>query len=209
MGHSGSTTEPSATVRPFPSKRQNWTNDQIVSGIIQNSSVAGQALFEKYHARISARVRRLMGPDSEWEDLIQQIFLTLIKAIHNVREPELLDRWIDRITVNAVRKEFRRRRRRWYLTYVSELPETEADPASDSSQLFRRTSRVLEGLPADERIAFVLRFVMEEELAPISRMCGWSLSTTKRRISRARDNFLKRAARDPMLYPMMEGFQDE
>ncbi|MBN2344519.1 MAG: RNA polymerase sigma factor [Deltaproteobacteria bacterium] len=209
MGKTGTKFEAHSSLARFPSSSRNWTNAEIIEGIIGRSAVAGQALFEKYNPHISARVRRLMGPDAEWEDLVQQIFLALITAIADVREPKLLDRWVDRITVNAVRKEFRRRRRRWYLSYVPELPETIDLPERDGTLLFHRTASVLSTMHPDERIAFVLRFVVEEEIAPIAEMCGWSISTTKRRINKARDNFIKRAQRDPMLHSIMEGVSNE
>lgn len=199
-------TQPS--VAHFPSSTETWTNEKIIVGVAKRDPLAGQALYEKYHIRVGARVQRLLGPDSECEDQVQQIFQTLISTISTVRDPALLDRWVDRIIVNTVRKELRKRRRRWFVSYSPEPLEASDTSNQETTLLFKRAAAVLDALHPDERIAFVLRFVVDEEVARIADMCHWSMSTTKRRIAKARDNFLKKAMRDPMLQSFREGLSN-
>ncbi|MFY0537503.1 sigma factor-like helix-turn-helix DNA-binding protein [Nannocystis pusilla] len=54
-------------------------------------------------------------------------------------------------------------------------------------------------LPADERIAFALRFIDEQPLGDVAAACDCSLATVKRRLSAAQARFRRLAERDPML----------
>jgi RNA polymerase sigma-70 factor (ECF subfamily) len=58
---------------------------------------------------------------------------------------------------------------------------------------------VLDALPPDERLAFVLRFVDGMKLREVARICGVSLSTVKRTLLRAEKRFLAVTRRDPLL----------
>ena len=48
-----------------------------------------------------------------------------------------------------------------------------------------RAYQLLEKLPADERIAWVLRYLEGETLEETARLCGCSLSTVQRRLRAA------------------------
>jgi RNA polymerase sigma-70 factor (ECF subfamily) len=67
------------------------------------------------------------------------------------------------------------------------------------SQTLQRIYAVLQELGTDERIAFTLRYIEGMELHEIAENTGVSLSTVKRRLSRADNIFLKRASRDSLL----------
>ena len=55
---------------------------------------------------------------------------------------------------------------------------------------------VLNAMPVNERMAFVLRFVDDMSLPDVAEACGTSLATLKCRLARAEQQFLQ-AARDP------------
>jgi RNA polymerase sigma-70 factor (ECF subfamily) len=54
-------------------------------------------------------------------------------------------------------------------------------------------------MPADERIAFALRFIDSMELQEIAEIVKVSLSTVKRRLQRAERMFLQKARQDALL----------
>jgi RNA polymerase sigma-70 factor (ECF subfamily) len=69
----------------------------------------------------------------------------------------------------------------------------------------RRTYALLDAIPADERIAFALRYVDGMELTEAAAACGCSLATVKRRISRAEQKFVELARGDALLSERIEG----
>jgi DNA-directed RNA polymerase specialized sigma24 family protein len=46
-------------------------------------------------------------------------------------------------------------------------------------------------MPLNLRIPWMLRYIHTEKVEDISRMCGWSLSTTKRRLDAAQERVIK------------------
>ena len=48
--------------------------------------------------------------------------------------------------------------------------------------MLARVYRVLEGMPANQRIAWALRHIEGEPLESVASLCGCSLATAKRRI---------------------------
>ena len=58
---------------------------------------------------------------------------------------------------------------------------------------------MLDTLPADERIAFALRYIDERPLLEVAEACDCSLATIKRRLSKAEQRFTRLAQRDTVL----------
>jgi len=88
-----------------------------------------------------------------------------------------------------------------------DAPEIEA-PSSppEAEEALRATYRILSTLPADERIAFALRFIEGMELTEAAAACRVSLATIKRRVARAKSTFEARAERHPSLARWLEGW---
>jgi RNA polymerase sigma-70 factor (ECF subfamily) len=69
----------------------------------------------------------------------------------------------------------------------------------------RCTYLVLNELPADERIAFALRFIDGMELVELAEACCTSVATVRRRLRRAEERFVRKARRYPVLSARIEG----
>lgn len=161
----------------------------------------GTLLFDRCEAQVNRLVWRVLGADEDHDDVVQQVFVALLAGLRRLRDPEALHGWVAAVTINTVRTEIRRRRvRRLLFGEARALDLAEAPPASaEDRELLRRTYAALERLPADERIAFALRFIDERPLAWIAAACDCSLATIKRRIGSAQARFRRIAARDPAL----------
>lgn len=168
----------------------------------------GEALFDRCEAQVNRIVWRVLGADEAHDDVVQQVFVALLKGLAGVRDPEAAAGWVAAVTVNTVRSELRRRRlRRLWMSAASEAVELAEAPAAphEARELLRRTYAVLAKLPADERIAFGLRFIDEMPLVEVAEACGCSLATIKRRLQAARQRFRRLAERDPMLAERLGG----
>ncbi len=162
----------------------------------------GALLFDLCEGQVNRLVWRVLGADMDHDDLVQQVFVALLAGLRRLRDPAALRGWVAAVTINTVRSEIRRRRVRRML--FGDEPRAfdlaEAPPSSLAErELLQRTYAALERLPADERIAFALRFIDEQPLAEIAASCDCSLATIKRRISAAQSRFQRIAARDPVL----------
>jgi len=180
----------------------------IVAALRARQAAGGAALYDRYHHYVRRMLMRVLGPDADLADLVQDVFVAAIDSIDSLEEPDALRGWLAGICVNAARVEIRRKtRRRWFpLFSAQDLPEVEAPAATpELDEAVRTTYRVLKKLSAEERIAFALRFVDGMELVEVADACGVSLATAKRRLARARKKFLTIAGTYPELSEWVAG----
>jgi RNA polymerase sigma-70 factor (ECF subfamily) len=147
---------------------------------------------------------RVLGPDSEIEDLAHDVFLAAFQSLDQLREPRALRSWLVGIAIRKARKLMARRKRWSFIRSVApgDLPEQAAATGSaDISDAVRSTYRILSELPVDDRIAFALRQVDGMELSAVAELTNVSLATAKRRILRARKRFVYLARKNDVLAP--------
>jgi RNA polymerase sigma-70 factor, ECF subfamily len=176
--------------------------DDLLAMALAGDPRTGTMLFDRFEQQVNRIVWRLLGADDAHDDLVHDIFVALLAGLRNVRDPDALDGWVAVVTINKVRSEFRRRRfRRLWQHHEPAALDRVAGPASpyEARDLLRRTYDVLARLPANERIAFTLRFIDEQPLTAVAAACDCSLATIKRRIQSARARFRRLAERDPVL----------
>jgi RNA polymerase sigma-70 factor (ECF subfamily) len=150
---------------------------------------------------------RILGPDPEIEDVAHDVFMTALSSVGKIRQPDALRSWLVGIAVRKVRKLIRRRERRRFvmgmITRELRQPEIIAPPA-ELSEALRSTYRIFERIPADDRVAFALRFIDGMALADVAEATGVSLATAKRRIFRARRRFVELAKKSDILEPWLD-----
>jgi RNA polymerase sigma-70 factor (ECF subfamily) len=175
----------------------------LVGAVRAGERQAWAALFDRYGPYVERLIVRVVRVDSEIPDLIHEVFARALEGIDQLKEPTALKGWLGSITIFTARAWIRKRgsRRRWLnFTAPHELPEVPANSASpEVSETLERVYALLEGMPVDERIAFSLRFIDGMGLAEIAEIAGVSLSTVKRRLSRAERSFLRSASKDSLL----------
>jgi RNA polymerase sigma factor (sigma-70 family) len=176
------------------------TNAELVQRMRTDPHSAASLLYHRYEPRIRYLVRRMMGPDPDQPDVVQQVFFDLLKSGFKIREPEKLPGWIHSFTVCAVYKELRRRRARRALVDAS-TDETEKDLVRDveARDLLARTLAMMEHLPIKERAALTMRVVEGRSCDDIARLVGCSTPTVKRRLARANQRMFAMMARNPEL----------
>lgn len=174
----------------------------LVAALLAEDPRARALLFDQHAAYLRRVIARVLGVDDELPEVLQETFLQAFRSIHTLDDPERLGAWLVRVAVFTARGVIRKRQRRRWLQFVppAEVPEVEsrhADP--DARRTLDRFQSVLEQLPADERIAFALRFVEGLELTEVADACDCSLATIKRRLTRAETRFVSLASDDPLL----------
>jgi RNA polymerase sigma-70 factor (ECF subfamily) len=179
----------------------------LVEAILAGRPGAAARLYDRHVEAVYRLVFRLMGPHSEVEDVVQEVFASALVAIPQLREPAALRYWLLGIGVRAVKTFFRRRWRKRWLTFLptDELPEPGIAADHDSTEALREVSSVLDKLPSDERIALVLHRVEGLSLQESAAACSTSLATFKRRLARGEAKFFTIAERRSALSGWLEG----
>lgn len=176
----------------------------LVASLRAQEPGASELLFDRYGPYVERLVVRVVGFDAEVPDLINEVFARALEGVKGLRESSALKGWIGSIAIFSARVFLRNRRtRRRWLSFQPEprdLPERAATTATpEVSQALARAYVVLDRLPAEERIAFALRFVEGMQLAEIAEVAGVSLATVKRRLVKAQRLFWDAARGDPLL----------
>lgn len=180
----------------------------IVDALRAGHSAGAAALFDRYHDHVRRVLVHVLGPDSDLADLAQEVFVAAIASIGRLENPDALRAWLGSIAVFTARARIRQRRRWRILELVphERLPEREQMRASpEVDEAVRATYRVLERMGKDDRIAFALRFIDGMELSQIAEHCRVSLSTIKRRLTKATERFERLARREASLHEWLDG----
>jgi RNA polymerase sigma-70 factor (ECF subfamily) len=163
---------------------------------------AAAALYDRYAAQVRMTLRSILGPDDDIPDLLQEVFIRALDRTGNIREHDRLASWLTTIAVFVGRAQIRvRARRRWLRLFSPERTKLwqREQPPSDARRALREVYAVLDRMPLDERMAFVLRHLHGTTLPEAAEVCETSLATLKRRLTRAEQRFLEAVRRQPVL----------
>jgi RNA polymerase sigma-70 factor (ECF subfamily) len=159
--------------------------------------VTFDVLFRRYARTVAAVAARLLGRDDhEVDDVVQEVFWLVHRRMDRLTDLDEARGWLVTVTTRVAR---RRLRRRWWRGLfhahapLLEVPAPGATP--EQRALLSRLYRVLDELPVEQRIAWVLRHLEGERLEDVAKACGCSLATAKRRIGAAQ-HVLEEVLRD-------------
>jgi RNA polymerase sigma-70 factor (ECF subfamily) len=176
---------------------------QFVARLVARDESAFNELVIAYERRVFALVFRMIGRREEAEDLAQEVFVQVFKAIDQFRGESKLSTWIFRIAVNLCknRAKYLSRRKSNEQDDVHEMAERMAGEAGkgvtvagverpdemlEGVQLERIVKRAIEGVDPDFRHVLVLRDVEDMSYDEIAKITGLPEGTVKSRIFRAR-----------------------
>ena len=168
------------------------TDAALVVAARAGESWAQEALFRR-HARMALGLaHRLLPQDDEVDDLVQDCFVSALKRLSALDNPQAFAAWLGSIVVRAVGKRLRRRRllSRLGLRVPEEIDaDAIAAPSvpGDVAVELRRVYAIVAQLPAEARVALILRRVDGLEVPEIARRMELSLSTVKRRLKLAEE----------------------
>lgn len=177
-------------------------NQVLVEALRRGDRVAVGALYDHFQPIVERTLVRIVGSEPELPDLVHETFLSAMRSLGSVRDPQALPVWMMRVAVRTAADWLRRHGRRRWLTLLNppaEEASTLTEMDVDGAEAVRETYRILAELPVDERIAFSLRFIDGRELTEVATSCGCSLATAKRRLSRAEIMFVKLARQSAVL----------
>ncbi len=144
-------------------------------------------LFREYSGFVAQLAFRLLGSDSDIDDVVQEVFLGAVRGLGAVRDPRTIKGWLSTLTVRHAGRRLRRRKIAVFFGLgtdgFDDSPGHHASP--EQVTLARQLVRVLDQLPVNDRLAWTLRHIEGEQLDSVALLCGCSLATAKRRIAAA------------------------
>ena len=167
-------------------------------------------LVRRYSARAYQVAYGVLGNCEEAEEVAQDAFVRIHKALPGFRGECEFGTWLYRIALNLARNKYRWNKVRGSKVNFSmdaplegengdddrkiDLPDDAPDPEKDAElgELRGRLSAELEKLPEAYREILVMRVVQEMSYEEIADALGCQMGTVKSRLARARDELRKR-----------------
>ncbi|MBZ0236460.1 MAG: sigma-70 family RNA polymerase sigma factor [Deltaproteobacteria bacterium] len=163
--------------------------DALVARAVAGDQLAFAALYRMHAGGVHALLTRLVGPRAEREDLLQDVFVRFHRALPRFRGDAALATFLHRIVVRVALDHLRARRRRPEAgaPLDEEVADTSASPEQRLAQRaeIERALGFLDGLGPEQRIAFVLREVLELSYPEIAQLMGTFATTARMRVTAA------------------------
>lgn len=163
---------------------------------------AFEKLVEKHQALIAGTIARMLGGNSEVEDIAQQVFVRVWKSAGRYVPQAKFTTWLLKIARNLVFNELRRKKRHATMPLQIE-PEGEELPLRDErgqtpdavlleNELQAAIENAIGELPETQRMAVVLRRYEELSYEEIAEVLEQSVPAVKSLLFRARTELRQR-----------------
>jgi RNA polymerase sigma-70 factor (ECF subfamily) len=192
--------------------RRPTDQEKLIADAVGGDTGAFRQIYERHRQDVARLIYRMIGPRSDLEDVIQEVFVQVYKSLKDFRGQAKFTTWLHRVTVNVVLMHRRAARSRPVLTDESTadgaalsldiLPDEDAE----RRERMRAFARLLDRLADKKRVVFVLHEL--EGVAPgeIAKIVGAPVLTVRTRLFYARREIEAMLPEEPSLAGMRLGF---
>lgn len=163
------------------------TDEQLAQHIQQRDRDSMAELVRRHHHALIGFVYRMTGGDRALaEDLAQETFLRMMRAINQYQYPRPFKAWLYAIATNLVRDYFKRAEQRYQIVDVNDtdLPAaTHIESNLVATEGAQALINALMHMPETHRAVIVLRYYQELSLNDIAEALDIPLGTVKSRLS--------------------------
>ncbi len=169
--------------------------EKIVHRCQNGERTAFEELLEIYQPRLKYYVRRLNSEDVDTNDVLQDVWLSVFKKIHKLKDTQNFAVWLYRIARNKVYNGFRRKERFVRLPEEKEIAVSGSiEPAFDAKDA-EKLHKALNKLKPYHREVLTLSFIEQMSYQSIADVVGCSIGTVRSRIFYAKQSLRKEMER--------------
>jgi len=167
----------------------------LVRSLRQGDRQAFNELVRLYQARIFNLTRSYVKDEEEAKDLTQDIFVTVFRSLHHLRDDAKFGAWLYQLALNHCRNRYSRLKRRGFFTNLSlddpdnplQLSQGETPERKLEQRSVKEAVRAaIAAMPAAEKEILLLRDLQELSYEEISAILDIPLGTVKSKLNRAR-----------------------
>jgi len=175
------------------------SDEDLMARVAEGDEDAFEALVLRHQTSVLNFIYRFIGDKTQAKDLSQEVFLRVWQAAKSYEAKAKFTTWIYRIVSNLCFNELKSaRRRRWRQFFRSaeeggqDIEEKFPDDSPSSEDLLltrernRQISETLQSLPANQRMAIILKRYDDLSYEEIARIMGCSVSAVESLLVRAK-----------------------
>jgi RNA polymerase sigma factor (sigma-70 family) len=162
----------------------NWSDEQIMHRVRAGDVSLVSHLFERHHRRLLRYCWHMTGRAQTSEDLVQEVFLRVLRHRETFREGNMFTPWLFSIARNAHHDGWRKRRRELPLEPAALPPASPGMPIEKQEEL-DRLQHALKALPDDQRELLIMHRFSGMSHAEIAEALGCEEGTSRARLYRA------------------------
>lgn len=140
-------------------------------------------LVRTYQQRVYWHVRKMVIDHDDADDITQEVFIKIHKAIETFREDSQLFTWIYRIATNECLNFLNKKRRRFFLPIedISIQLSSKIDSSNDISgdEIQKKLQKALLQLPDKQRLVFNMRYYDDLSYEHMSEITNTSVGALK------------------------------
>ncbi|HZW11240.1 MAG TPA: sigma-70 family RNA polymerase sigma factor [Phycisphaerales bacterium] len=185
-----------------PDGAQHWADGderELVRAAMRGEHDAIRLVWARYRRWVAALLLAYKPRQTDVEDLLQDVAMTFVRRVSELREPESLRPWLRSVAINAARLAGRkqtvaRRHGERLRLVVQQEGESQPDVAAAQREAARRLLDLAMGLPEGYREPLLLRCMQGMSYREIGAIVGLPESTIETRIARGRRMLREMAA---------------
>ncbi|MFN5168094.1 MAG: RNA polymerase sigma factor [Cyclobacteriaceae bacterium] len=154
-------------------------------------------LVRAYQQRVYWLARKMVIDHDDADDITQEVFIKVHKAIDQFREDSQLYTWIYRIATNECLSFLNRKRKRFFLPIEDVAGQlsvkVDSTPAMEGDEIQKKLQKALLKLPDKQRLVFNMRYYDElsyEDMAEITKTSVGALKASYHHAVKKIEEFL-------------------
>lgn len=148
--------------------------------------LAFDELIDRWHEPIWKYVRRVTGDDDAAQDVVQDVWLRVLRGISRLRDGSKLRTWLFGIAHRVLMDQLRRKYASLIVEGVDVANVAVDEPSLDLEEDIAALQHELTQLPVTEREVLTLFYLQELSLAEVAEVLAVPVGTVKSRLFRAR-----------------------
>jgi RNA polymerase sigma-70 factor, ECF subfamily len=189
----------SAFPLPDPEPARPAVDSTLINRAKLGDIQAFEAIVARYYARCMRFAHGMLRDSADADDVVQETFVRLYRALPRYEERQRFDSWLFRILGNCCRSANLLQQRRESLDVGDEgallnVPSTDRPDAAFEHEWGDEVRRALAEVPEYNREIFLLHYVEGFSYEEIERITGVRQSALKMRVKRASDFLRTRLA---------------
>lgn len=169
---------------------------QWIEEVLSGNKQAYAHIINKYKNPLYATILRMTKNEQDAVDLVQESFIKIYHQLDKFEGKSSFSSWMYRVAINHCIDEFRKKRHK-----VEHVDIREDDVKDDQhpeviflkKEQHRQLEKLIDGLPEDERMILLLRYINEQSYNDISELMNVSIATVRNKLHRAKKKLRRKA----------------